>query len=57
MPLAITERILVKKIKYDYKYGSKDDELSWPLWQENTDGALGMASLLTECNQSVCVTY
>lgn len=32
MPLAITWRVLVKKIKYDYKDGSKYDELSWPLW-------------------------
>lgn len=28
MPLAITCGILVKKIKYDYKDGSKYDELS-----------------------------
>lgn len=40
MPPAITCRILVKKIKYDYKQESKYDELSWPLQNENTDLAL-----------------
>lgn len=40
MPPAITCRILVKKIKYDYKQESKYDELSWPLQHENTDLAL-----------------
>lgn len=40
MPPAITCRILVKKIKYDYKQESKYDELTRPLQHDNTDLAL-----------------